>query len=232
MYGLRQDGRRVGELRDIAIDFGVVDADGSASFKIGNTHVVAFVHGPQQAKKEKDLGQIFCYFTTAHFAAIGERRRATRGDKKSAEFESNVKGMFESCVLKENIPHSDIEVHIVVLQDDGSVESASINAVSLALVDAGVPMKEMIVSCSSGYFKNTPLLDLTHAESSSFSVISEFRVAVLSRSQSLAYVNYDDIGGHKLTPEVVREVTEIAVEGCKSIHFLMRQKLLEFYQQI
>ncbi|CAG9325987.1 unnamed protein product [Blepharisma stoltei] len=225
-YGFRQDGRRPGELRQIKIKLGVVDnSSGSALFQIGHTSVLAFIHGPKQTKHEKESGHIHCYFNTAYFSSSGERRKFSKGDKKSNEFEANVRTMFESVVLMENNPHSDIDIHVLVLADDGSVECAAINAITLSLIHAGVPLKDFLVSCSSGFYSGMPLIDLTYSESTSFQVISEYRVAVLGKSLQIAYLNYDDIGGHKLTPEVVREITAMAIEGCKQVHFIMKQEL-------
>lgn len=36
--------------------------------------------------------------------------------------------------------------------------SACINAATLALADAGIPMQDLVTSCSAGYLNNTPLL--------------------------------------------------------------------------
>ena len=38
--------------------------------------------------------------------------------------------------------------------------SACINAASLALADAGIPMRDIVASCASGYLNNTPLLGI------------------------------------------------------------------------
>ena len=228
--GLRQDGRKSTELRNIIIKVGVVDsADGSASFQLGNTKVMAFVNGPKQTRFEKEKGKIYCYFSSAHFSTTGERKKITRGDKKSSEFEEYIKSMMESVVLLENMPHSDIDIHIVALQDDGSVESAAINAVTLALIDAGVPMKDFLISCSCGFYNHTALLDITNTESINFSIISEFRVAMMGSSGLLAYMNYEQFGSSKLTLDIVKELTSLAVEGCKQIHFLIREYCIKAY---
>ena len=228
--GFRQDGRKPSELRNISIKVGVVDsADGSACFAIGNTKVIAFVHGPKQTRFEKEKGKIFCFFSFAHFSTTGERKKITRGDKKSSEFEEYMKEMMESVVLMEIIPHSDIDIHIVVLQDDGSIESAAINAVTLALIDAGVPMKDFLISCSCGYYNNTALIDITYAESTNFSVISEFRVAIMGSTGLLAYANYDQFGSSKLNLEITKELTAMSIEACKQIHFLIREYCIGTY---
>ena len=36
--------------------------------------------------------------------------------------------------------------------------SACINAATLALADAGIPMHDLVTSCSAGYLNSTPLL--------------------------------------------------------------------------
>jgi exosome complex component RRP41 len=228
--GFRQDGRKIAELRDIQIQVGIVNtANGSALFQIGNTKVLASVYGPKQTRFEKERGKVFCYFTSAHFSTTGERKKVVRGDKKSNEFEDLVKDMIESVVLFENIPHSDLDIHISVLQDDGSLESASINAINLALIDAGVPMKDYLVSCSCGFFNGKAILDVTYAECLSFSVISEFRVAVLGSSGLISYLNYEQFGSSKLSVQVMKELLALAVEGCKQIHFFIRQFCLNHY---
>lgn len=38
--------------------------------------------------------------------------------------------------------------------------SACINAATLALADAGIPMRDLVTSCSAGYLNSTPLLGI------------------------------------------------------------------------
>jgi exosome complex component RRP41 len=229
-YGLRQDGRRPSDLRHNSIDVGVVhSADGSACFSQGNTKVMAFIQGPKQNRFEKERGKISCFLTSARFSTTGERKKVIRGDKKSSEFEEFLKGMMESVILFENIPHSDIDIYISVLQDDGSVESAAINAVTLALIDAGVPMKDFLISCSCGYYNSTAILDVTYTEGLSYSVISEFRIAVMGASGLVAYVNYEQFGSSKLSLEVTKELMALAIEGCRQVHFLIREFCMKTY---
>lgn len=157
-FGLRSDGRRPTELRDIEFSLNLVEScDGSAFYRIGLTKVMALIDGPKQAK-DKSEGVIRCFYRSAHFSSSGERRKLTKGDKRSSEFESTIQGIYEDVIRMEEISHSDIDIHVVVLQDDGSVESAAINAISLALVNAGIPMKDLVISCSAGRFNHTSLL--------------------------------------------------------------------------
>lgn len=226
----RQDGRKVGELRKIEISLGTVDsADGSAVFSIGNTKVLCYIYGPKQARFDKEGPKVNCFYSYASFSSTGDRKKITRGDKRSSEFESNIKGLYEGVLVREGLTHSEIDVNVLVLQDDGSSESAAINSITLALIEAGVPLRDFILSCTAGYYRDTPILDVTYSETSSFDVISEYRLAVLGRSYDIVYINYDDIGGHKLSSEIVKKVSDIAIEGCKLVHFTMKQHLRRLF---
>ena len=51
-----------------------------------------------------------------------------------------------------------------VLQADGGMRGACINAATLALADAGIGMRDLVAGCAAGYLDGTPLLDLNHQE--------------------------------------------------------------------
>jgi exosome complex component RRP41 len=59
-----------------------------------------------------------------------------------------------------------IDIFVQVLQADGGTRAACINAASMALADAGIPMRDLVVSCAAGYLNSTPLLDLNYIEDS------------------------------------------------------------------
>jgi len=51
-----------------------------------------------------------------------------------------------------------------VLQSDGGNYCASINAATLALIDAGIPMKDIVCACSASFMKETAVVDINHLE--------------------------------------------------------------------
>jgi hypothetical protein len=55
-------------------------------------------------------------------------------------------------------PRSQVDIFVEVLQADGGVLPAAINAASLALVDAGVPMVDFVCACASGVVEGEPIL--------------------------------------------------------------------------
>lgn len=83
--GLRSDGRRQFELRDMTIDLsqqGV--ADGAAVITHGLTQVLVTIFGPREAKMRShtihDRANINVEVNVAAFST-GERRKRSRGDK-------------------------------------------------------------------------------------------------------------------------------------------------------
>ena len=51
-----------------------------------------------------------------------------------------------------------IDIYLHVIQSDGGVLPVSINVASLALVDAGVAMSDLVVACSAGYLDGMPVM--------------------------------------------------------------------------
>merc|ERR1712166_23288 len=55
---------------------------------------------------------------------------------------------FEDVIMTQLYPKSQIAIYIQILQSDGGALSAAINATTLALIDAGIPIKDFVVGCS------------------------------------------------------------------------------------
>lgn len=97
--------------------------DGSAIFELGNTKVLATVHGPREAHNQKtqhDRAIISVNFHTAIFSSVsGERRRQMRMDRKQAEWCSFIQETLESVVMTSTFPRSQIDIFVEVLNADG-----------------------------------------------------------------------------------------------------------------
>ena len=50
------------------------------------------------------------------------------------------------------------------MQADGGYRSAAFNAVSLALMDSGIAMKDFLVATTAGLLQNVAVLDLIYQE--------------------------------------------------------------------
>jgi len=68
-----------------------------------------------------------------------------------SDIEAFVRGTFSEAILRSLHPRTQIEITIQVLEDDGAILSTAINATTLALVNAGIPMRAMVVACSAAF---------------------------------------------------------------------------------
>lgn len=162
--GLRRDGRRNDNLREWEAVVGMIPhADGSAYARQGQTKVVAIVNGPKQgAGRGSENVQVVCDFEMAAFSTA-QRRKPLRHDRKNFELGAKIASTFESAIMTELYPRSVIEISIQVLQADGSVLAVAINAATLALMDAGVAMKDFVCACTASVVEHA--VNTTHSSS-------------------------------------------------------------------
>ncbi|CAD6208107.1 GSCOCG00010370001-RA-CDS [Cotesia congregata] len=156
--GLRVDGRRPLELRQIKVRLGVFgQADGSAYLEQGKTKVLAAVYGPHQPRgalarstaNKSTKGLINCQYSMAVFClSSGERKKRPRGDRKTQERSIELRHAMESIINLEQFSRSQIEIFVEVLQADGSDFCCAVNASTLALIDAGIPIKDYAIGCT------------------------------------------------------------------------------------
>ncbi|XVE77233.1 hypothetical protein DITRI_Ditri13aG0045700 [Diplodiscus trichospermus] len=215
--GLRLDGRRPMEMRQFRAEIGTVaKADGSAVFEMGNTKVIAAVYGPRE---------VHCEYSMANFNT-GDRIRKPKGDRRSTEISLAIRQTMEACILTHLMPRSQIDIFVQVLQADGGTRSASINAVTLALADAGIPMRDIATSCSAGYLNSTPLLDLNYIENSAGG--PDVTVGILPKLDKVTLLQMDA----KLPMDIFENVMGLAIEGYKAVANYIREVLLENTKQL
>ncbi|XP_026431499.1 exosome complex component RRP41 homolog [Papaver somniferum] len=228
--GLRLDGRRPMEMRQIRAELGAVaNADGSAVFEMGNTKVIAVVYGPREVENRSqqlnDRALVRCEYGMANFST-GDRMRKPKGDRRSTEISLVIRQILEACIMTHLMPRSQIDVFVQVLQADGGTRSACINAATLALADAGILMRDLATSCSAGYLNRTPLVDLNYVEDSAGG--PDVSVGILSKMDQVTLLQMDA----KLPMETFETVMQLAVEGCKKIADHIRKVLQENTKQL
>jgi len=129
-----------------------------------------------------------------------------------------IKQTFEAVVMTELAPRSQIDIFVSVLQADGGTRCAAINAATLALIDAGIPMKEFVCACAAGFVNGTAILDLNYVEDSSG---ADLPIALLPQSGKITMLQMDS----KLRLDEFEQVMHLAVEGCKKLHVLLLESV-------
>ncbi|QSL64294.1 hypothetical protein MERGE_000450 [Pneumocystis wakefieldiae] len=216
--GFRIDGRRWNELRRFVAKVGFnTSADGSSYVEQGNTKVICTVHGPIEpiikGKALLDREHITVDISVAPFSTL-ERKKRTRLDKQVQEHASCIQKVFEKTIQTGLHPRSEINIYIQVLTQDGGLLQTCINAVSLALINASIPMYNCVSASTVGCTDTDPLLDLNNIEESS---ISWCTVAVLGASDNIIFLQTETC----IHLEKFEHLISLALSGCQKIYKLM-----------
>ncbi|KAJ7052528.1 exosome component 4, partial [Mycena amicta] len=213
--GFRSDGRRQYELRDITIDLSQQgSADGAAMITHGLTQATVSVFGPREAKMRShtihDRANINVEVIVAAFST-GERRKRNRGDKRMLELAATIKSTFEPVIQTTLYPRSQIDIFVQVLEQDGGLLQACINATTLALANAGIPLLDFVCAITGGVHLTSPMLDLTLLEEND---IPHLTVAVLPKTGKVTLVTMET----RLHVERFEELFRLAGEAGKVLH--------------
>ena len=131
---------------------------------------------------------------------------------------------FASNLFTHLYPHSTIYITIHVLSQDGSVLAACLNASTLALIDAGVPMSDYIAACTAGststYIENEesadPLLDLNGMEEQELPFLT---VATLGAGENVSVLIMET----RVQIQRLEAMLAVGIDGCKQIKYILDQ---------
>ncbi len=222
----RADGRTATQLRDIKIETGVLpNADGSAYIEMGRNKIICGVFGPREMHPKHQArpneAVLKCRYHMSPFSV--DPRRSPAPSRRDQEIGMVMRSALEPAVFLERYPRASIDVFIEVLQADGGTRCASLNAASVALVDAGIPMRDMVAACAVGKIDGHIVLDLGDYEDKKGD--SDMPVAYMPKLEKVTLRQMDGI----LKQEEVEKALEMALEGCKKIYEIQREALKKKY---
>lgn len=123
-------------------------------------------------------------------------------------------------------PKCALLISVTVLQDDGSVLSAALTAISLALADAGVELYDVVASGSVAVMDEDDLfVDPTLDEEEQAKAIVTLAMMPSWNEVTL----WEQTGA--LTAAQANQAMELCRDGCRTIHQFIRQHLLERQQE-
>jgi exosome complex component RRP41 len=252
LSGLRNDGRKANEIRRMRIQMGPVRSlsGGSALVEMGLTIALATVVGPTECYRRSDerLDRAIVDVTvrSAPFSTGGDRRATNPNtDRRLLEMSRQIRDALEATILLHLFPKSRIEVTIVILADDGGRICAGMNAATLALVHAGIPLRDFCCACTAGYsgsYSSSGSVDDSSAET----VSSEGALIDLNRREEGMQVGQAPVVVTcAMLPQrslilfaqccesripnifVLEQVIDSATNGCRAIFDVMQQAVRE-----
>ncbi len=228
--GKRLDGREFDELRPIKIEAGVLKrADGSCYLEMGRNKVVAAVYGPRELHprhlQDPSKAVIRYRYNMAPFSV--EERKRPGPDRRSIEISKVSKEAIEAIVIKELFPRSTIDIFVEVLQADAGSRTACLNAASVALVDAGVPMRGIISSVAVAKVDGVLVLDPIKEED--YYGEADIPFAFLIRNGKIESITLLQMDG-RITKEELKEAIKLAKKGAMEIYKLQREAIMKKYE--
>lgn len=222
----RIDGRRCDELRPIKIEAGVLKrADGSCYIEWGRNKIYAAVYGPKEVLprhlERSDRAILRCRYNMAPFSV--EERKRPGPDRRAVEIGKVMQGALEPAILMHYYPKSMIEISVEVVQANAGTRCAGIVAASVALADAGIPMRDLVASCAAGKVDGEIVLDLTKEEDNDGE--ADMPVAIIPRLNEITLLQMDG----KLTEEEVENAVKLAMKGCGEVYKLQIDALRRKY---
>lgn len=222
----RYDGRKPDELRPIKIESGVLPhADGSAYIEMGRNKILVGVFGPREMHPKRfskpNMATLRCRYHMAPFSV--NPRRSPAPSRRDNEISMVMRYALEPAVFLERYPRSVIDVYAEILEADGGTRTACINAASVALVDAGIPVRDLVASCAAGKIDGQLVLDLGDYEDKEGD--ADVPLAYMPKTEHVTLLQMDGI----LSQDEFNGCIDLAIEGCKQIYEVQREALKKKY---
>ena len=224
---VRFDGRKLNEMRAVKLEVGILgNADGSAYIEQGKNKILAAVYGPREIHPKHqalpDRAALRCRYHMAPFSV--QERKSPAPSRRELEISKVMREALEPSIFTEFYPRTAIDLFVEVLQADGGTRCAGITAASLALADAGIPMRDLVSACAAGKVEGRLVLDLSDLEDKS-SDGADMPIAYMPNLNAVTLLQMDG----QLTGEELEQVLNLGVEGCKQISQLQKEALRAKY---
>jgi len=226
--GKRLDGRNPDELRKIKIEVGVLHrAEGSCYLEWGDNKVLAAVYGPREAVPRHTQNPLRAIVNARYNMAafsVDDRKRPGP-DRRSREISKVISEALEHVILLEKFPRASIDVNIEVIDAEAGTRVAGLTAAAIALVDAGIPMKDIPVGCAAGKIEGKVVLDLGKEEDNFGD--ADLPIAISPRTGEILLLQMD---GH-LTPQEFDEALNLAIKGCHEVSKMQKDAVMKKFEK-
>ena len=224
--GIRIDGRKLDEVRPVKMEVGILpNADGSAYLEQGKNKILVGVYGPKEAHPrhiaKQDRAVIQCRYHMAPFSV--DERKSPAPSRRDVELSKVIREALEPAVFLEYYPKTSIQVYIEILQADGGTRCAGITTASLALADAGIPMRDLVVACAAGKADGKLMVDLMDTEDKLGE--ADVPVAFMPNLNAITLLQMDG----SLSVDEFENAISMALDGCKQLYALQKEALKSKY---
>ncbi len=219
LAGKRVDGRAMNEIRPLGSEVGIIPrVHGSALFTRGQTQVLSIATLATLSMSQKldtiweEEEKRFMHHYNMPSYSTGEARASRSTGRREYGHGALVEKALESVIPSvEDFPYT-IRVVSEILSSNGSTSQGSICGTTLALMDAGVPIKAPVAGISCGLIQDgddfTTFIDIQGVED--FHGEMDFKVAGTKAGITAIQMDLKNDG---LKHEIVKEALEITREA-------------------
>ena len=219
LAGKRVDGRAMNEIRPLGSEVGIIPrVNGSALFTRGQTQVLSIATLATLSMSQKldtiweEEEKRFMHHYNMPSYSTGEARASRSTGRREYGHGALVEKALESVIPSvEDFPYT-IRVVSEILSSNGSTSQGSICGTTLALMDAGVPIKAPVAGISCGLIQDgddfTTFIDIQGVED--FHGEMDFKVAGTKTGITAIQMDLKNDG---LKHEIVKEALEITREA-------------------
>jgi len=201
------------------------NANGSAYIEFGDNKILAGVFGPRDVHPKHlantDTGILRCRYHMSPFSV--EERKKPAPSRREIEISKVIKEALEPAVMLDQFPRTVVDIFIEVLQADGGSRCAALAAASVALADAGIPMRDMVSACAAGKVADTIVLDVNNEEDQAGQ--ADMPVGYMPNMEKITLIQLDGV----LTPEEYKKCVETGIAGCKLVYEIQKKALADKY---
>jgi exosome complex component RRP41 len=224
----RVDGRKMDELRPISIKVGVIpNANGSAYLEWGQNKVYAAVYGPREALP-KHTQNPFKAVVKANYRMTAfsvPERKNPRPNRRDQEISKVLSEALEKAIFVEQFPNTEISVLVEVVDSNAGSRVACLAAASVAIADAGIPMRDLVSATGVGKAFNEIIMDLNKEEEDADDAV-DVPLAILPNSGEIVLLQMDGL----LTKEEWKKVVAMGMKGCAQVYEVQKKALKEKFE--
>lgn len=227
--GKRLDGRALDELRPFKCEIGVLaNAHGSAYVEHGKNKIYAGVYGPREVHPRHlarpDTGILRVNYRMSTYSV--HERKSPAPNRREREISKIIEDALAPTLFLELYPNSAIEVYIQIIAADGGTRCASTTAASLALADAGLPMKSLVAGVAAGKADGKIILDCGDLEDKAGS--ADVPAAIRMIDEEFTLLQFDG----EMTPEELETSIKYIKKGAREIFAAQTAAIKEKFDKI
>ena len=156
--------------------------------------------------------------------SVDDRKRPGPS-RRSQEISKMIEHALMPVLDLKEFPNTVIDVQVYITQADAGTRTAGINAASMALAHAGIPMRSLICSVAIGKQDEELVVDLTKAEEDfeGGEGPSDIPVAKIADTDQFTLLQLDG----KIPPQRIKEALVLANKACNEVYEEQKKALKE-----